>query len=96
LPSPVLADRLPFCPFSAYCRKRDREQVLELVMESNTPRILHASIAVFYDTIYKVANASNLAARLGDLQAFLDDLIATAISDHKGEYQLLRTLQKVC
>lgn len=53
-------------------------------MESNTPRILHASIAVFYDTIYKVANASNLAARLGDLQAFLNDLITTAFSDEKG------------
>lgn len=70
---------------SSYCRKRDREQVLNIVMEPNTPRLLHASIAVFYGTIYKVANASNLAARLGDLQAFLDDLIHVAYSDKKSE-----------
>lgn len=73
---------------SSYCRKRDREQVLNIVMEPNTPRLLHASIAVFYGTIYKVANASNLAARLGDLQAFLDDLIHVAYSDKKSELRV--------
>lgn len=55
-------------------------------MESNTPHLLHASIAVFYNTIHSVANASNLAARLGDLQAFLDDLIKTSFSNKKGGY----------
>lgn len=58
-------------------------------MEPNTPRLLHASIAVFYDTIHAVANASNLAARLGDLQAFLDDLVKTSFSDHKGKLAAL-------
>ncbi|KAK4046130.1 hypothetical protein OIV83_006326 [Microbotryomycetes sp. JL201] len=67
---------------AALCRKRDREQVVAVVMEPNTPRALHESIAVFYNTIYKVANASNLAARLGDLQAFLDDLIKTGYSEN--------------
>ncbi|KAM0785987.1 hypothetical protein ACM66B_006805 [Microbotryomycetes sp. NB124-2] len=67
---------------AALCRKRDREQVVAVVMEANTPRALHESIAVFYNTIYKVANASNLSARLGDLQAFLDDLIKTGYSEN--------------
>ncbi|KAK4053580.1 hypothetical protein OIO90_003817 [Microbotryomycetes sp. JL221] len=67
---------------AALCRKRDREQVVAVIMEPNTPRALHESIAVFYNTIYKVANASNLSARLGDLQAFLDDLIKTGYSEH--------------
>ncbi|KAM0749704.1 hypothetical protein T439DRAFT_381276 [Meredithblackwellia eburnea MCA 4105] len=65
------------------CLKRDKEQVLELVMEHNTPVFLKTSISVFYDTIWKVANAANLAERLGDLQAFIDDLLEVALSDKK-------------
>ena len=56
-------------------------------MEANTPRALHASISVFYNTIYKVANASNLSARLGDLQAFLDDLIKTGYFENNSELE---------
>ncbi|GAA5959308.1 hypothetical protein JCM3765_006555 [Sporobolomyces pararoseus] len=68
---------------AAYYRLRDREQVLAIALEPNTPRLLHASIAVFYDTIYKVANASKLSERVGDIQAFLDDLIRVCLSDKK-------------
>ncbi|GAA6024859.1 hypothetical protein JCM11491_005677 [Sporobolomyces phaffii] len=68
---------------AAYYRLRDREQVLAIALEPNTPRLLHASIAVFYDTIYKVANASKLTERVGDIQAFLDDLIRVCLSDKK-------------
>ncbi|GAA5887625.1 hypothetical protein JCM16303_001452 [Sporobolomyces ruberrimus] len=68
---------------AAYYRLRDREQVLAIALEPNTPRLLHASIAVFYDTIYKVANASKLSERVGDMQAFLDDLIRVCLSDKK-------------
>lgn len=53
-------------------------------MEHNTPVMLRASISVFYDSIYKIANASNLAARLGDLQAFLDDLLKVCSSEKRG------------
>ncbi|GAA5825350.1 hypothetical protein JCM5353_005630 [Sporobolomyces roseus] len=68
---------------AAYYRLRDREQVLAIALEPNTPRLLHASIAVFYITIYKVANASKLSERVGDIQAFLDDLIKVCLSDKK-------------
>ncbi|KAL8291630.1 hypothetical protein RQP46_001888 [Phenoliferia psychrophenolica] len=64
----------------AYCLRRDKEQVLEIAMERNTPILLKTSISVWYNTIYKVADASNLAARLGDLQAFVDDLIKVSLS----------------
>ncbi|KDE09124.1 hypothetical protein MVLG_00839 [Microbotryum lychnidis-dioicae p1A1 Lamole] len=66
---------------AAVCRTRDREQVVGVVMESNTPKTLHASMAIFYKTIYKVAEASILSERLGDLQAFLDDMIKVSYSE---------------
>lgn len=44
-------------------------------MEPNTPHLLKASIAVFYDAIWNIANASDLARALGDLQAFITDLL---------------------
>ncbi|GJN93987.1 hypothetical protein Rhopal_007050-T1 [Rhodotorula paludigena] len=65
---------------AAYYRFRDREQVLAIALEANTPRLLHASIAVFYSTVHAVANASKLSDRVGDLQAFLDDLVKTCES----------------
>lgn len=51
---------------------------MAIALEPNTPRLLHASIAVFYSTIHAVANASKLSDRVGDLQAFLDDLVKVA------------------
>ncbi|GAA5931207.1 uncharacterized protein JCM15063_002576 [Sporobolomyces koalae] len=75
---------------AAYYRLRDREQVLAIALEPNTPRLLHASIAVFYDTIYKVANASKLSERVGDLQAFLDDLIQVSLSEHKDPSDFIK------
>ncbi|BGP72928.1 hypothetical protein NBRC10513v2_006332 [Rhodotorula toruloides] len=60
---------------AAYYRYRDREQVLAIALEANTPRLLHASIATFYQTIHNVANASKLSERVGDIQYFLDDMI---------------------
>ena len=70
---------------SAVCVKRDREVTIELFMEPTTPKLFQSSIAVFYDMIRAVANAADLAARLGDLQAFFDDLIEVSYSKHNSE-----------
>ena len=70
---------------SAYCLRRDKEQVLDIALEKNTPILLKTSISIWYNTIYKVADASNLAARLGDLQAFVDDLIKVAYSPNNRQ-----------
>lgn len=51
--------------------------------------MLRSAISVFYDVIYQVAENSKLADRLGDLQAFLDDLIKTAYSDKNGPFGFL-------
>ncbi|GAA5869290.1 hypothetical protein JCM1840_004346 [Sporobolomyces johnsonii] len=75
---------------AAYYRFRDREQVLAIALEPNTPKLLHASIAIFYDTIYKVANASKLSERVGDIQAFLDDLIKVATSGNNGPADFIK------
>ncbi|KAK4703173.1 hypothetical protein P7C70_g3044, partial [Phenoliferia sp. Uapishka_3] len=64
----------------AYCLQRDKEQVLEITNEHNTPVLLRSSISVFYNAIHSIANVANLADRLGALQAFLDDLIKVATS----------------
>lgn len=77
---------LTFSNCSAYYRFRDREQVLAIALEANTPRLLHASIAVFYSTVHAVANASKLSDRVGDLQAFLDDLVKTCEGGKTGAF----------
>ncbi|KAI5479440.1 PX domain-containing protein [Pseudohyphozyma bogoriensis] len=74
----------------AYCLKRDREQVLEIVYEHNTPVVLKESISVFYGAIYKIADASKLADRLGDIQAFIDDLLKVAQSDKKDASDFIK------
>lgn len=80
----------------AYCLKRDREQVIEIVMEPNTPQLLKASIAVFYDAIWDIANAADLARALGDLQAFITDLL-DCLHNPKSKNmvgQILRVIDK--
>lgn len=72
----------------AYYRYRDREQVLQIALEPNTPRLLHATIAVFYGAIHTVAKISNLPDRVADTQAFLDDLCRICLSDNTGEFRL--------
>lgn len=72
-------------PGRAYYRYRDREQVLQIALEPNTPRLLHASISVFYGAIHTVAKISDLPARVADTQAFLDDLCRVCLSDNPGE-----------
>ncbi|GAA98829.1 uncharacterized protein L969DRAFT_51051 [Mixia osmundae IAM 14324] len=67
----------------AYSTRRDRQKVVDIVMESNTATMLKSSISVFYGAIYKIAQAANLADRLGDLQAFITDLLATAMQSKK-------------
>lgn len=77
-------------PGRAYYRYRDREQVLQIALEPNTPRLLHASISVFYGAIHTVAKISDLPARVADTQAFLDDLCRVCLSDNPGAWFRLK------
>ncbi|GAA5866451.1 hypothetical protein JCM8547_000629 [Rhodosporidiobolus lusitaniae] len=79
---------------AAYYRHRDRLQVLEIALEPGTPKLLHASIAVFYDTIRDVANASKLADRVGDIQAFLNDLVAAVESGKSAQSDFINLVDR--
>ncbi|GAA6021527.1 hypothetical protein JCM10207_005791 [Rhodosporidiobolus poonsookiae] len=79
---------------AAYYRHRDRIQVLEIALEANTPKLLHATIATFYDTIRDVANASRLSDRVADLQAFLDDLVRTCESGKSEPYHFISLVER--
>ncbi|BGP58145.1 hypothetical protein JCM8202v2_005806 [Rhodotorula sphaerocarpa] len=75
---------------AAYYRYRDREQVLQIALEPNTPRLLHASISVFYGAIHTVAKISDLPARVADTQAFLDDLCRVCLSDNPEPSEFIK------
>jgi hypothetical protein len=57
-------------------RRRDREKVLEIGSGPLVPEIIKESLQIiFYDLIHEIARQSDLSARLGDWQMFIDDLI---------------------
>lgn len=59
-------------------RRRDRDQACQMASGSLVPSIIKESLdTVFYGPIKKIAEHADLSARLGDLQAFLDDIIRT-------------------
>ena len=59
-------------------KRRDREEACKMASGSLVPSIIKDSLdTVFYGPIKHIAEVSDLSARLGDLQNFLDDLIKT-------------------
>jgi hypothetical protein len=59
-------------------RRRDRDEACKLASGSLVPTIIKESLeTVFYGPIKSIADHSDLSARLGDLQAFFDDIIKT-------------------
>lgn len=58
-------------------RVRDKEQMLTLLSEGVTANLLKDMVTIFYAPLAQVYKAANIADSLGDLQAFITDLIAT-------------------
>lgn len=57
-------------------KKRDREQAIQVASGSLIPSIIKDSLdTVFYGPFKEIAEVADLSGRLGDLQAFIDDLI---------------------
>ncbi|GAA5905179.1 hypothetical protein JCM6882_000401 [Rhodosporidiobolus microsporus] len=79
---------------AAYYRHRDRMQVLGIVFEPHTPKLLHETIATFYEAIRKVADASKLSARVTDVQAFLDDLVKTVESGKSQPHHFIALVDR--
>ncbi|CAO1634627.1 unnamed protein product [Jaminaea pallidilutea] len=57
-------------------RKRDREQATKVASGALVPTVIKDFLqTVMYDVIKKIASTADLSGRLGDLQAFIDDLL---------------------
>ncbi|CAO1615473.1 unnamed protein product [Sympodiomycopsis kandeliae] len=57
-------------------KKRDREQAVKMASGALIPTIVKDFLqTVMYDVIKQIASTADLSGRLGDLQAFLDDLV---------------------
>ncbi|KAG9019527.1 hypothetical protein FRB90_000836 [Tulasnella sp. 427] len=68
-----------------YGRLRDKEQLIELIFESTTADLLKDIITIFYSPLAQVYKAASIADSLGDLQNFINDLIATVDQVDEGE-----------
>ncbi|KAG8914147.1 hypothetical protein FRC00_000761 [Tulasnella sp. 408] len=77
-----------------YGRLRDKEQLIELIFESTTAELLKDIITIFYSPLAQVYKAASIADSLGDLQNFINDLIATVEQvDELGDENPARTVQ---
>lgn len=75
-----MEDALKFARLKLYLRDslkcRDREQATKVASGALVPTIIKDVLqTVMYDVIKQVANNADLSARLGDLQAFVEDLL---------------------
>ncbi|KAH9811363.1 hypothetical protein DFH28DRAFT_901272 [Melampsora americana] len=63
--------------FSSLTLKRDREHIIEMVLEPNNyiVRSIKIFLDIYYPTIYRVAAVTDLSRRFSDTEAFIKDLI---------------------
>ncbi|WWD18170.1 hypothetical protein CI109_102619 [Kwoniella shandongensis] len=60
-----------------WMRKREKEGLLALIFEGVTAELLKDIITIFYAPLAQVYKAASIADSLGDLQAFINDMIRT-------------------
>lgn len=60
-----------------YTRQRDKQQMMEVLFEGITADLLRDIVSIFYEPLARVYKAANVADKINDFSAFLDDLIAT-------------------
>lgn len=58
-------------------RKKEKEAMLALIFEGVTAELLKDIITIFYAPLATVYKAASIADSLGDLQAFINDMIRT-------------------
>lgn len=58
-------------------RKKEKEAMISLIFEGVTAELLKDIITIFYSPLAQVYKAANIADSLGDLQAFINDMIRT-------------------
>ncbi|WRT65947.1 uncharacterized protein IL334_002898 [Kwoniella shivajii] len=60
-----------------WMRKREKEGLLALIFEGVTAELLKDIITIFYAPLATVYKAANIADSIGDMQAFINDMIRT-------------------
>ncbi|WVR05609.1 hypothetical protein IAU60_002630 [Kwoniella sp. DSM 27419] len=60
-----------------WTRKREKEGLLALIFEGVTAELLKDIITIFYTPLATVYKAASIADSLGDMQAFINDMIRT-------------------
>lgn len=85
---------LSFARLKLYLREKLRRHDWTKIMEIGTgpliPTAIRASLeAVFYKLLHEIACSSDLSARLGDFQAFIDDLIRVKTQKKDGKCRLI-------
>ncbi|OWZ64547.1 hypothetical protein AYX14_06457 [Cryptococcus neoformans] len=60
-----------------WMRKREKEGLLALIFEGVTAELLKDIITIFYTPLAQVYKAASIADSLGDMQAFINDMIRT-------------------
>ncbi|WVQ85631.1 hypothetical protein IAT38_007797 [Cryptococcus sp. DSM 104549] len=60
-----------------WTRKREKEGLLALIFEGVTAELLKDIITIFYAPLAQVYKAASIADSLGDMQAFINDMIRT-------------------
>lgn len=79
--------------------KRDREQIVEMILEPDNPiiRTIKQVLENYYPTIYKIAQASDLPKKFGQTEAFLKDLIHLLVNRKKENvtvYKFIKLLHQ--
>lgn len=72
-------------------RKKEKEAMLALIFEGVTAELLKDIITIFYAPLATVYKAASIADSLGDLQAFINDMIRTV--EQVEERELPRPLK---
>ncbi|MBW0480071.1 hypothetical protein O181_019786 [Austropuccinia psidii MF-1] len=75
--------------------KRDREQLLEMVLEPKNPiiRTIRQVLDLYYPTIYQVALASDLSKKFGQTEAFLEDLVRLLVKRKEEEVTIPKLMK---
>lgn len=67
-------------------RKKEKEALVALIFEGVTAELLKDIITIFYSPLATVYKAASIADSLGDLQAFINDMIKTVDQVEEREY----------
>lgn len=72
-----------------YCRKEAIE-----IWDTSFEHFFRESLNLYYPIISAISKASNLSARLGDLQRFLDDLIKTVLTTRRTPSEFIALAER--